>query len=127
MCCYFVVEMGHRVSHFRSHFKPMKAVFMFKRWPFRIPLEEFLKNSNPLQSYSYFSKLGPSKPLQHSARTCAASVLSPTCEFFKIQIGNFGYCQLPLNTKKMTFWNRFFCNRRNLARLWRNLLTFLIY
>ncbi len=86
MWCVFLVEMlaqnvyispqtlsklGHRISHFRSHFQKMKTVFMFKRWPFSLTLKEFLKNSNPLQSYSHFSLL-PSKPPQHSARTCAA-------------------------------------------------------
>ncbi len=35
-------------------------------------LEEFSKNSSPLQSYRHFSKLLPSKPPQLSARTCAA-------------------------------------------------------
>ncbi len=44
---------------------------MFRRWPFSLTLKEFLKNSNPLQSYSHFSLL-PSKPPQHSARTYAA-------------------------------------------------------
>ncbi len=75
MWCYFMVEMlaqnvqislqtsgkmGYRISHFRSRFQKMKTVFMFRRWPFSIILKEFLKNSNPLQSYSNFSKLGPS-------------------------------------------------------------------
>ncbi len=43
--------------------------------------KEILKNSNPLQSFSHF----------------------------KIQIGNFGFCRIPLNTEKIT------------RRLWRNL------
>ncbi len=86
MWCHFLVEMlaqnvhispqtlsklGHRISHVRSHFQKMKTVFTFRRWPFSLTLKEFLKNSNPLQSYSHFSLL-PSKPPQHSARTCAA-------------------------------------------------------
>ncbi len=87
MWCYFLVEMlaqnvhispqtlcklGHRISHFRSHFQKMKRASMLRRWPFSLTLKEFLKNYNPLQSYSHFSKLLPSKPPQHSARTCAA-------------------------------------------------------
>ncbi len=65
-------RMGHLISHFRSHFQKMKTVFIFRRWPFLITLNEFLKNSNQLQMHSHFLKLGSSMPLQHSARTCAA-------------------------------------------------------
>ncbi len=57
-------KMGHRISHFRLHFQKMKTVFMFRGWSFLITLKEFLTNSNPLQIYSHFSKLGPSMPLQ---------------------------------------------------------------
>ncbi len=85
--CFFVLEMlaqnvhispqtlgkmGHQIRYFRSHFQKMKTIFMFRRWSFSLILKEFLKNSNPLQSYSHFSKLLPSKPPEHSARTCAA-------------------------------------------------------
>ncbi len=87
MWCYVMVEMlaqsvhispqtlgkmSHRFSHFRSYFQKMKTVFMFKKLSFLTTLKEFLKNSNPLLCYRHFSKLLSSKPLQNSARTCAA-------------------------------------------------------
>ncbi len=68
-------KMGHQISHFRSYFQKMKSIFMFRRWPFSLTLKEFLKNSNPLQSYSHFSRLLPSKPQQHSAHTRALGMV----------------------------------------------------
>ncbi len=65
-------KMGHQISHFCSHFQNTKTLVMFRRWPFSLTLKKFMKNSNPLQSYSHFSKLFPSKPPEHSTRTCAA-------------------------------------------------------
>ncbi len=40
---------------------------------------------------------------------------------FKIQIGYFGFCQIPLNTEKITILAIFIYRRRGLTRLWRNL------
>ncbi len=34
---------------------------MLRRWSFSITLKEFLKNSNPMQSYGQNSNLSPSK------------------------------------------------------------------
>ncbi len=108
--CYFLVEMftqnvhmspqivgkvGHRISHFRSQFQKMKTVFMFRRWLFSLTLKEFLKNSNPLQSYSYSSKLGPSKRLQHSARTCAARYSRQRAKWAAFQTTNWLFWLLP--------------------------------
>ncbi len=77
-------KMGHRISHFRFYFRKIKTVFMFRRWPFLLTFKEFLKNPNPSQSYSHFSKLWPSKPPQRSARARRVMLA-------KIQIGYFGY------------------------------------
>ncbi len=40
---------------------------------------------------------------------------------FKIQIGYFGYCWIPLNAEKIKILTLFFCKRGGLTRLWRNL------
>ncbi len=54
--------MGHRISHFRSYFQKKKTMYVFRRWSFLLTLKEFLKNTNPLQSYGQNSNLSPSKP-----------------------------------------------------------------
>ncbi len=64
--------MGHQISRFRSYFQKNQNDIYVQKVAFLANFEKILKNSNPLQSYSNFSKLLPSKPPEHFARTCAA-------------------------------------------------------
>ncbi len=64
-----------------------------------LTLKEFLINSNPLQNYRLVSPLRA--PHARARRVILANVRSE-CHF-KMQIGYFGYCQIPLNAEKKLF------------------------
>ncbi len=108
--------------HVVLHFQKMKTVFMFRRWPFLITLKEFLKNANLLQSYSFFLNKGLVSQYNTHERAQRVILANARNEcHFKIQIGYFGYCRIPLDTEKIIILRLFFCKREGLTRLVRNL------
>ncbi len=90
-------------------------------------LERFFEKFQSVAKLKPFFLLLPSKPPQHShARARRVILANARIEHhFKIQIGYFGYCRIPLSTEKITILPIYFCKREGLTRLWRNLLTFL--
>ncbi len=57
-----VWQNGSSDQPFLIIFSKKETMYMFRRWCFSVTLKEFLKNSNPLQSYCQNSNLSPSKP-----------------------------------------------------------------
>ncbi len=99
----------------------MKTVSIFRTWPFFLILKELLKNSNPLQSNAHFSKLLPSKPSQHSARTCVAHNFRQRAKWAPFDNTNWLYWLLPISLRQYLSEIR-----EGLTSLWRNLLVWVI-
>ncbi len=70
--------------------------------------KNFSKIKYPLQSYRHFSKLLPSKPSQHSARTCAARYSRQRAKWPPFQNTTWLFWLLPNSFK---YWeNNYFAN-----------------
>ncbi len=116
-------KLGHRISHFRTHFQKIKTVFMFRRWPFLQTSKEFWKIPFRCKVIVIFLNKGLLSPY-NTPHACARRVVLANARserHFKIQIGYFGYCQIPLNTEEITILPILIWTRRGLTRLWRNL------
>ncbi len=105
-------------------FKKIKTIFMFFcRQPLSIILKKICKIPIRCKGIPVFLNQSPVSTY-NTSHTCARHVIyaSERSErHFKIQVSYFGYCRIPLNTEKITIVPIFFCKRRCLTRLWRNL------
>ncbi len=113
-CLSCVGKMGHRISHFWSHFQKFKTVFMFKRWSFSLTLKDFVRKiptcSKVIAMVLNYCLVSPhNTPHARARRVSLANARSE--HHFKIHIGNFGYCRVPFNTEKVTILPIFFYKR----------------